>query len=278
MVVSDKLRAQFASWLPLMEKFITSPEMDKIFAFLKSESSKGKVVLPESKNVFKSFELCPRDSVRTVIYMMDPYPTKSKDNVIIADGVPLSCKNTGKLQPSLEFWYMKLEQEYKGFDTDMDYRPDCSYLLREEGVLLLNSSLTVELQKSGSHQEIWMEFQKYFIEEILNKFFSGLPIVLCGAQSQRLEKYINPLIHHIHKTSHPASVAHSGGTFWNTDMFKWIDNILQANNGQKIRWIRNKGESTEPMPEWVTKSMYQKSQVNEDEVLSDLPWGKNNRK
>lgn len=276
MKYEGKILEQLGDWSIWFKSFIEGKGLGKIYSFLKGEVGKKKEVLPISSSVFRSFALCPRDSVKCVVFMMDPYPTKSKEGVIISDGVPMSCKNTGKLQPSLEFWYQKIEEQYGGFNVNMDYRYDCSYLLKEEGVLLLNSSLTVEMQKPGSHSEIWLPFMQYFIEEILNIYYRGLPIVMCGEKAQRLEKFINPLIHRIHKTSHPASVAHSGGSFWSTDMFTFIDKIIEANNGpeSRIRWWRNKEESDMPLPEWITKSSYSKSKINENETIGDLTWQK----
>ncbi len=271
MKFEGKIVEQLGSWAHLFKNYIEGDDLGKIFGFLKSETAKGKEIFPKSTEVFKSFELCPKDSVKAVIFLMDPYPSK-KDKTIVANGVPMSCVNTGVLQPSLEIFYQAIETEYCGFNPDIDYRFDNSYLLTQEGVLLLNTALTVEMSKSGSHQDIWHTFTKYFIEEILNKFYRGLPIALCGEKAQRLEKYINPLVHHILKTSHPASISHNGGSEWKTDMFRWIDRIVESNNGKEhaIRWYRTKQEAdTANLPEWITKKILYKSVDSEN---CGMPW------
>lgn len=277
MKVTENIKNSFNTWLPVMEKFIVSPEMDKLFAFLKSETIKGKSVLPESKNLFKVFELCPRDSVKCIIIEQDPYNTKTKDGKVIASGIPMDCSLTGKLQPSLSTFYEAAEEQLGGFNPMIDLRADNSYFVREEGVLLLNSALTVEYLKPGSHEYNWVPFMQYLIEEVINVFYRGLPVVLLGTQAQKLEKYINPMIHHILKVEHPAFAARENRKWRSQDMFLWINNIIKQNNGpeHQIKWLRLQGEVGEQLPDWVTQSMYKKSAINENEVIGhDLPWQK----
>jgi len=257
----NKIAPQFGSWSEMFREFIEGEGLSKIFGFLKLETKKGKIILPESVNVFRSFSECPREKVKCLIIGQDPYNTKTKEGKVIANGIPLSCELTGSLQPSLEQWYMAIEEQYKGFDPDMDFRPDNSYLLVEEGVLLLNSSLTVEYLKPGSHEYIWLPFMQYFIEEIINKYYRGLPIVLLGGQAQKLEKFINPLMHHVLKVEHPAAASHQNRK-WNTNnLFNWVDKIIEANNGpsERIRWYRIKGDDDyDNMPEFVKKDFSNK--------------------
>lgn len=261
MKYEGKIIEQLNSWAPLFKEFIEGEELGKIFGFLKSETGKGKVILPESKNVFASFSECPREKVKCIVIGQDPYNTKTKEGKIIASGIPMDCSLTGKLQPSLESWYAAIEEQYKGFDPDMNFRPNNIYLLKEEGVLLLNSSLTVEYLKPGSHGEVWLPFIQYFIEQIINKYYSGLPIVLLGGQAQKLEKFINPLIHRVLKVEHPAAASYQNRKWNDVNMFYWIDSIIEANNGpsERIRWYRIKGDDDyEKMPEFVKKDFSNK--------------------
>jgi len=247
MQITDKIKEKFGSWLPMFEPFITTPEFDKIFSFLQHQKSIRRVIVPTSDDVFKSFELCDKDKVKAVVVLMDPYPSITKDNIVIANGVPMSCANTKALQPTLEIWYQALEDSFFGFSPDFDKRADNSYLLTEEGVLLLNSSLTCERDKPGSHAEVWHPFMKFFFEEILNKYFSGLPIVLCGAQAHKLEKYVSPLLHYVKKIEHPVAASYQNRAWKYDDCFKFCNGIITANNGEEhaINWCRTKNKGTE---------------------------------
>jgi len=244
MVVNERIKEQFGTWLSSYQKFIESEEMDKIYAFLKQESGKGKVICPKSVNTFKSLELCDKSKLKAVIVLMDPYPTM-KDKIMVSDGVPMSCKNTGVIQSSLSMWYHGIEHNY-GFNPDMDISPDIDYLLKEEHVLLINSALSVELNKSGSHAQVWQPFMKELFR-ILNEEHRGLPIVLCGTAAQKYEKEINPLLHYIKKVEHPVAASYANRAWNNEYMFKWIDNILESNNGKsyKVNWYRLKKSAQE---------------------------------
>jgi len=247
MQVTDKIRSQMGSWVELFTPFIQSEQWDKIFTTLKTLSMNKRIVIPKSSDVFKSFELCDRHKVKAVIILMDPYPSTTKEGDIIADGVPMSCKGKSRLQPTLEQWYGGIEEDCGGtgesvigFIPDMDRSGDIDFLLTEEGVLLLNSCLTCELNKPGSHVELWTPFMKFFIEEIVSNYYKGLPIVLCGAQAQKLEKFINPMLHYVKKIEHPVAASYSNRVWDHQSVFKWINNILSANNGADyvIRWYR----------------------------------------
>lgn len=268
----NKIAPLFSSWAPLFKSFIEGDELNKVFGFLKSETAKNKRVFPDSKLVFKSFVECPREKMKVLIISQDPYNTTTKDGNIIADGIPMSCVLTGKLQPSLSNFYEEAELQCGGFDPDIDYRPDIGYLLREEGVMILNSSLTVEMLKSGSHEAIWSRFMQFFIEEIVNIYYKGLPIVLLGSQAQKLEKYINPMLHYILKVEHMAAAAHQNRRWYSQDMFLWINRILEANSDpeSKVRWLRTKGER-EKGPEWVTSKNLERKETKSGKELN-LPF------
>jgi uracil-DNA glycosylase len=247
MQVTDKIRQRLGTWTDLFVPFIESPTWDGIFDKLFAINAKGRQIIPKSEDVFKSFELCDRNKLKAVVILMDPYPSLTNDNKMIANGVPLSCAGKDKMQPSLEIWYSGMDESLFGFNPNLDKRLDNSYLLVEEGVLMLNSSLTCEVNKPGSHLDIWTPFMQYFIEEILNKYYSGLPIVLCGAQAQKLEKFISPLLHYIKKIEHPVAASYANRAWKHDNMFSWCNQIITSNNGEEfvIKWHREKGVQSE---------------------------------
>jgi uracil-DNA glycosylase len=272
MELTEKIKTKFGTWLPLFIPFIQSDKFDEIFRYLKMNVNAGRKVIPSSNDLFKSFELTDRNKLKVIIVLMDPYPSLSKDKIVIANGIPMDCSNTGVLQPSLELFYGGIENSYFGFEPDMDMRADISYLLKEEHVLMLNSSLSVELEKVGSHKALWTPFMKFFFEDVINKYFRGLPIVLCGDAAQKMERYINPMIHYIKKVEHPVAASYANRSWNYDDMFKWVNNLIRMNNGEaeQIRWYRKKGEQDTVYPDWVTGT----EKINEDEIPGDLPWQK----
>src|SRR4051812_42079540 len=111
MKINDDLTKKFGTWLSLFKPFIESPAFDSIFTNLKMQSQANRIILPKSPDVFKSFEYTDKDKLKAIFFLMDPYPT-IKNNIILTDGVPMSCKNTGTLQPSLQLFYDAIERDY----------------------------------------------------------------------------------------------------------------------------------------------------------------------
>lgn len=244
METNDKIREQLGSWHDLLLPFIESSQWDSIFTQLKMQSQAGKIIIPKAPDLFRSFEYCDRHKLKALMILMDPYPS-FKGDIMISDGYPMSCERTGMLQPSLQLFYDAIEIDYLGFDPDMDMRPDNSYLSKEEHIMLLNPSLSVEKDKVGSHSTCWHPFTVYFIEEILNKFYTGLPIILCGQQAQKLEKHFAPMLHYIIKCEHPVAASYQNRLWDNNNCFKKVDEIIRQNNGPAFvpRWWRKKTDA-----------------------------------
>jgi uracil-DNA glycosylase len=275
MQVTDRLKEQLGSWCHYLTPFIESDRFDKILAFLKQEVANKKTVIPDSALLFKSFQLCDIKKVKAIILLMDPYPTIKqigKNSVKVSNGIPLDCSNTNVAQPSLQQWYGALTEEY-GFDPDMEQRNDISYLLTEEHVLLLNSSLTVVENTPGSHVAIWTEFMSFFFSEVINVFFSGLPIVLVGKQAQQYEKDIDPFRHHILKVEHMAAAAYQNRMWNNGNMFQWINKIVENNNGyhEKIKWKRARVWQ-ETRTKWEELPSGKKDKTTGEWVRGTMPW------
>lgn len=224
------------SWHSKIKPFIESQECDEIYKFLKEESKSGKKIAPESKNVFRAFKETSLDDLKVVICVMDSY-NKLVDSRVIADGLAMSCSITGKLQPTLKHFYEGLLNELDPLRTEnYNLNPDLTYLANQ-GVLLLNAALTVEINKAGSHLELWKPFTIFLFEKILA--YSGVPIVFLGKDAQEYDKYTG-IFDTAYKLSHPVSASYNN-TIWRTNgVFKTISEILEKNNNQKIQWLQLK--------------------------------------
>lgn len=225
----DKLEP--SGWTTKLRGFIKSSDFDKIIQTLYDQRQKGKRFTPPLKTVFTAFEKCFVKDLRVVLIGQDPYPY-----INVADGMAFSCSITGKPQASLKFIQHAITQTVYDNDETKEHSPDLSRWA-EQGVLLLNSALTCEIDEVGSHYSIWKDFIAYVID-MLNFTDSGLVFILLGKQAQELESLIGPN-HYILKASHPASAVHNGTNIWDCkDVWNETNRLIEGNNGPefKIKW------------------------------------------
>lgn len=225
----DKLKA--SGWAAKLKGFVQSSDMDKILKTLYDTREAGKRFTPPLKQVFKAFEECPVSDLKVVIIGQDPYPQLG-----VADGMAFSCGNTQKPQPSLKHMFEALQSTVYIPNGDIpETNPDLTRWANQ-GVLLLNRALTCEVDKIGSHYDIWHDFVMYTID-MLSLTNSGLIFILLGAKAQELESVIGPN-HYILTASHPASAAYTK-TVWDcNDVFNKTNEIITKNNGKDfiINW------------------------------------------
>jgi uracil-DNA glycosylase len=216
-----------------MRPFIESEQCDKIYAFLKAESKRGKKVAPISMHVWRCFKETSLDDLKVVMVGMCPYHT-FKNDLPVADGLLMGCSVTEQIQPSLSQFYGAIEREfYNGLNLSIIQNPDVSFLANQ-GVLMLNAALTTEMNKAGSHIEIWEPFMKYLFEEIINHL--GVPIIFLGKDAARYKKYTG-IFTHVFEISHPASASYKG-TEWDTEgVFVKVNRLLEENNGFSVQWV-----------------------------------------
>jgi uracil-DNA glycosylase len=223
----EKLKV--SGWTDKLKGFIQSSDFDKILQNLYDLRESGKRFTPPLKQVFRAFEECPVDKLRVIIIGQDPYPQLG-----VADGLAFSCGNTDKPQPSLRNMFEAIEKTvYQEFPTYQD--PNLTRWANQ-GVLLLNKALTCEVDKVGSHYDVWNDFVMYVLD-MLNFTDSGLIFVLLGKPAQELENFIGPN-HYILKASHPASAAYTKTVWECNDLFNKVNEIITKCNGPEftINW------------------------------------------
>lgn len=229
--IKQKLFNKFAvnGWDRVFRSFVYSTDFDNILTKLWELSNDHKKFTPPLKQVFRAFEECPHNKLKVIMIGQDPYP-----HLGVADGLAFSCSNTMKPQPSLKNIFDAIEvtihQEFSNYQDPNLTR------WANQGVLLLNSALTCQVDKVGLHYAIWQEFIAYTMD-ILNYTDSGLIFVLMGKQAQELESMIGEH-HYIVKVSHPASAAYTKKAWDCSDMFNEINKIINGQNGPsfKINW------------------------------------------
>lgn len=187
---------------------------------------------PSKEDVFKAFKLCPFNDLKIVIIGQDPYPQKH-----IATGIAFgnNLKGGDYVSPSLNVIKESLMPL-----TSYDNGNSFDYSLEswaKQGILLLNSSLTTEVNKIGVHFELWKPFVSALIKN-LNSYKTGIIYVLFGEQAKTFKPYINSRTNDILEERHPAYYARMNINMPNT-IFTTINNLTIQKNGIPIKWYFN---------------------------------------
>lgn len=233
----DKFKDQFhESYHGKVKKFIESEACDKIYAYLKEEGRRKKLILPHSQNTYRCFKETPLNEVKVILLGYCPYHSLV-NGVPAADGLMFSSSLTGKLQPSLLTVYKGLEQDlHNGLNLSYEQTPDLSYL-SSQGILLWNSALTTEYLKAGKHQEIWHPFTKFMLEEVFA--YTGIPIVFIGKDSEVFKRYVTPLTHGpIFTLEHPSFASRENRDWETKSVFKILTKLIKDQNGYEIKWLK----------------------------------------
>lgn len=221
-------RLQESGWGEVLRLFLNSEDFTKIIAKLYDLSTGDKKFTPPLKYVFRAFEQCSWSKTKVVMIGQDPYFTLG-----VADGIAFSCGLTGKAQPSLKYMF-------NAIDPNVEQDPDLTRWANQ-GVLLLNSALTVEINKPGTHYDIWKDFLVYLIDQICSKK-DDIIFVLLGKQAEIFRDYIQkPFMelcnHKIITVSHPASAAYQKANEWNGGhIFNDINQYLESVGKHRILW------------------------------------------
>lgn len=214
------------SWRPYLEAEFEKPYMQELLQFLQNEKAAGKVIYPGEEKIFEAFRLTPLNKVKVVILGQDPYHGAGQ-----AHGLCFSVQKNIKTPPSLVNIYKELKSDM-GIDS-----PDHGYLesWAKQGVLLLNTVLTVEDGKAGSHhQKGWEKFTDTVIE-ILNKKKENLVFVLWGTAAQKKASKLDENKHLVLKSVHPSPLSVYRG-FSGSKPFSQTNAYLKKNNLGEIDW------------------------------------------
>lgn len=195
--------------------------------FVEAERQSGKIIYPPAKEVFNAFRLTEFNQVKVVILGQDPYHGPNQ-----AHGLCFSVLPGVKTPPSLVNIYKELAQDIPGFQI-----PDHGYLKSwaEQGVLLLNTVLTVEQGKAHSHAKSGWETFTDRVIEVLNQQREGIIFLLWGSHAQKKGGMIDRQRHHVLMAPHPSPLsAHRG--FLGCKHFSLTNQILIQQGKSPIDW------------------------------------------
>ena len=221
MHVSPKIHS---SWLVKLQKEFESPYFKKLNLYLEEEK-KTQLVHPNKEHIFEAFNQTHFENVKTVIIGQDPY-----HGINQAHGLSFSIKD-GPIPPSLNNIFKELKS-----DLNME-TPESGNLSKwaKEGVLLLNSILTVRSKSPGSHLKIgWVKFTNAVIKKISDER-ENIVFILWGKYAQEKESIIDKKKHYIIKSPHPSPFsAHKG--FFGSNPFSKCNNYLQCYGISSVNW------------------------------------------
>lgn len=214
------------SWKDALQEEKEKPYFKHIIAYLETERAKGKIIYPPKPDIFNALKAAPFDQIKVVILGQDPYHGPNQ-----AHGMCFSVKKGVPPPPSLKNIYKELNSDL-GLPV-----PSHGYLQHwaDQGVLLLNTVLTVEAGKAHSHANIgWETFTDKIIEK-LNQERQGIVFLLWGSHAQKKAQMINPAKHFILKAAHPSPLsAHNG--FLGCKHFSKTNQILEKQGLTPIDW------------------------------------------
>lgn len=216
---------KFNSWREFVESEAEKPYFRKLMRKVDTEREKAEV-FPSREDMFSCFRACPLGNTRVVIVGQDPYHGAGQ-----AHGMSFSVKKGVRIPPSLQNIFKELRA-----DLDCEI-PSHGFLENwaKQGVLLMNTSWSVEKGKPASHANFgWMEFSENILE-MLNDFDEPLVFILWGAHAQKVGAKITNPKHLKIETAHPSPFSANRGFFGSKPFSKTNDFLRKSNRGE-IDW------------------------------------------
>ncbi len=214
------------SWYSRLGDEFEKPYMEELRDFLLAEKKAGKEIYPSGKNIFSALNHTPFDKVKVVIFGQDPYHGPDQ-----AHGLCFSVLPGVPVPPSLL-------NIYKEMAADLAISPvRHGYLLpwAEQGVLLLNSVLTVERNRAASHRNRGWETFTDKIARIIDSEHDGAAFILWGAYAQKKGAFINREKHLVLSSPHPSPLSASRG-FFGSRPFSQVNTWLEKRGITKVDW------------------------------------------
>lgn len=217
----------FGDWLKVIDRI----ELNKVMYLLNKEY-KIKEIYPSQSNVFKAFKLCRYKDLKIVMLGQDPYPQKEiATGILFGNKVETKEKNLSSSLQIIKDAAINLEVPKYSYIFDLTLES-----WAKQGILMLNSALTVELNKIGSHTMIWRPFTIALLKH-LSEYETGIIYVLFGEQAQTFKPYINKQFNDILEVKHPAYYARINQRM-SSELFITINKLCINKYGVPIKWYQ----------------------------------------
>lgn len=216
-----------SNWKEMLFSEFQKPYFQKLMEFLENERKNDKVIFPPEEKIFSTLNNCSFEDIKVIIIGQDPYINEKQ-----ANGMSFSVEKGVTVPPSLKNIYKEIKNEYSDFEI-----PNHGDLTNwvKQGVLLLNTVLTVEKGKSNSHQKKgWEAFTNFIIRKISSEK-ENVVFILWGRNAQEKNKIISQDKHLVLESPHPSPFSANNGFFGNNH-FRLCNEYLQENNKKPIIW------------------------------------------
>lgn len=215
------------SWADAIGAEKQQPYFQKIIQQVNTERRSGQIIYPPAPDVFNAFRYTEFNQVKVVIIGQDPY-----HNVGQAHGLAFSVQMGVEIPPSLKNIYKELASDIDGFQIP---NHGCLKKWADEGVLLLNTVLTVKAHLAHSHKDIGWETFTDKVIEVLNQHRENLVFLLWGNPAQKKGSKIDTNRHLVLKAAHPSPLsAHRG--FFGCRHFSQTNQYLKDKGISPIDW------------------------------------------
>lgn len=213
------------SWKQVLQEEFDKPYFEQLTSFVRQEYARS-VIYPPARYIFNAFDHCPFDKVKVVILGQDPYHEPGQ-----ANGLCFSVAPGTQMPPSLVNIFKEIQDDLgKPFPADGD-------LTRwaDQGVLLLNATLTVQAHYAGSHQRRgWEEFTDAVIRRLAAQR-EHLVFILWGSYAQQKSSFIDPSRHLVLRSAHPSPLSAYRG-FFGCKHFSKANEYLVQTGQQPVEW------------------------------------------
>ena len=217
----------FGDWMKVIDRAELANVMIRV-----GQEYRKRPICPAQSDVFRAFELCPFRGLKIVMLSQDPYPQKG-----VATGILFGNRkevDEDNLSPSLNVVKeaainFEVPHNYIIFDQTLES-------WAKQGILMLNSALTVEMNKIGSHTMLWRPFMAKLLKN-LSEYDTAIIYVLFGRQAQTFKPYINSRFNYIMEVEHPAYFARKGIKM-PYKLFTDISNKVKDIYGVSIEWYK----------------------------------------
>lgn len=237
-VIIMNLRVEIAqNWQRILKDYLETKSFKNLTEFVQAEYSgniPGKEIYPKKESIFRALNLTPFDKVKVVILGQDPYHGENNEK-IQAVGLSFSVPEEVRKPPSLRNIFKELEAELgEKSEAEVKFNGDLSCWAKQ-GVLLLNSVLTVKAGKPGSHSKKgWEDFTNQIIKKISDEK-EGVVFMLWGIYAKQKLDLIDAEKHLVLISPHPSPFsAHSG--FFGNGHFEKANEWLKSKGQNKIEW------------------------------------------
>lgn len=211
-------------WSDIFHEITTKHDFQAMHDFLENEYT-TQIVYPDRKDIYQAFDLTPFERVKVVILGQDPYHGPNQ-----AHGLAFSVQPNAKFPPSLRNMYKELEDDI-GCHRNSPHLQDWA----REGVLLLNTVLTVRQGEAHSHKDIGWEVFTDEVIAALSHYLSNVVFVLWGKPAQQKIKLIDTEKHHVITAPHPSPLSAYRG-FFGSKPYSQVNAYLESHGISPVNW------------------------------------------